>query len=191
MVDTRLNETGKKQSQAFYARFGHLPFKKIYTSTLYRTVETVQNFLEKGIPLEQLDALNEISYGELDGIGASRGNESEYRSLVEQWDQGMTDKSMPGGESPKSVKQRQQPVIEILKTRPDEDLVLISMHGRAMRILLSSLLNLPLTEMKNFSHSNLCLYTLNYDGEVFQLEKRNDISHLELIMSEDEKKEIV
>jgi probable phosphoglycerate mutase len=59
-------------------------------------------------------------------------------------------------------------------------MVLVAMHGRAIRILLTHLLDLPLSEMDAFSHSNLCLYRLSYDynTQKFSLDMANDTAHL-------------
>jgi broad specificity phosphatase PhoE len=54
------------------------------------------------------------------------------------------------------------------------------MHGRAIRILLCTLLNQPLKFMDKFEHENLCLYLLDFDGSTFSLEKSNDTAHLRL-----------
>ncbi|HEY0898299.1 MAG TPA: histidine phosphatase family protein, partial [Sphingobacteriaceae bacterium] len=39
-MNTDLNELGKKQAEAFYQAYFHIPFDKIYTSTLKRTHQT-------------------------------------------------------------------------------------------------------------------------------------------------------
>ena len=51
------------------------------------------------------------------------------------------------------------------------------MHGRAMRILLTLMLNYPLKSMDTFEHSNLGLYELTYTGTMFTVDKFNDTSH--------------
>jgi broad specificity phosphatase PhoE len=63
-----------------------------------------------------------------------------------------------------------------------EELILICMHGRAMRVLLSMLLDRPLVEMDSFKHSNLCLYVLEQQGNKVSVVLENDISHLENVL---------
>jgi probable phosphoglycerate mutase len=72
---------------------------------------------------------------------------------------------------------RQLPVVQLLKAQK-EDCVLIATHGRAMKSLLCTLLNLPLSAMESFEHSNLCLYIVNFNGETFELISRNSTTHL-------------
>ena len=52
------------------------------------------------------------------------------------------------------------------------------MHGRAMRILLTTLLRYPLSAMNLFEHHNLCLYKLHYTGGLFSVELFDDTTHL-------------
>jgi hypothetical protein len=54
------------------------------------------------------------------------------------------------------------------------------MHGRAMRVLLTTLFNQSLIHMDDYEHSNLCLYRINYayDSGLFELEVKNDTTHL-------------
>lgn len=164
----------------------------MYVSCLSRTLATVQPFIVAGVPYEQLPGLNEMSYGTFDGKNASRGEETAYRKMVRQWNAGNTHLKFPGGESPEEVRERQKTAIHTILSSPEEDIILIAMHGRAMRIFLTQLLDLPLTEMEQFPHSNLCLYLLHYNDSYFCLEKSNDLAHLDLILSSDtEKKEIV
>jgi probable phosphoglycerate mutase len=53
------------------------------------------------------------------------------------------------------------------------------MHGRAMRIFLSLLLNYDLRYMDQFEHNNLCLYLLEgLPDRTFTIKKFNDQDHL-------------
>ena len=85
-----------------------------------------------------------------------------------------------GGETPEQVVARQKVAFEEIIARSDEKMILVAMHGRAIRILLTHLLDLSLSEMDTFSHSNLCLYRLSYDynTQKFSLEVANDTTHL-------------
>lgn len=47
------------------------------------------------------------------------------------------------GESPIDVLERQKPVIDLIISRREEKSILIAMHGRAMRVLLTHLLISP------------------------------------------------
>lgn len=179
-VDSDLNELGKAQAEAFFQHYQHIPFDKVYTSGLKRTHQTVNKFLAKNLPWEQHIGLNEISWGVREGkIPNNRDNEY-YKVLIDSWIAGQTDMPSEGGESPADVIARQKPVIDLILSRPEEETILIAMHGRAIRILLTLLLERPLSEMDTFDHANLCLYKLTYDYETqkFSVEIACDIAHL-------------
>lgn len=179
-VDADLNEMGRAQSLAFFQAYQHVPFSKIYTSTLIRTYQTVEPFIELGIPYEKLSGLNEISWGIMEGKIPNTLDDDYYRNLIENWSAGNTALPTEQGESPEQVVVRQRPAMAHILAQPTESPVLVAMHGRAMRILLSWLLNKPLARMDEFEHSNLCLYKLTYQAEInsFTLDIANDTSHL-------------
>ncbi len=179
-VDSSLNDWGIAQSEAFYNVYQHVPFDKIYTSKLVRTHQTVLNFLKLGIPHESYEGLNEISWGIREGKEPNTGDTTYYKQLVTAWQNGEVDLSSEKGESPVEVKNRQLSVIDTIISRSHERNILIAMHGRAMRIFLTSLFNQPLVQMDEYEHSNLCLYKINYSYQTkkFDLEVANDITHL-------------
>ena len=61
-IDADLNDLGQKQAAAFFAHYQNLTIDKIYTSVLRRTHQSVKGFIEKGLPWEQYEGLNEISW---------------------------------------------------------------------------------------------------------------------------------
>jgi broad specificity phosphatase PhoE len=179
-VDADLNDMGRAQAMAFFQAYQHVAFTKIYTSTLIRTYQTVEPFIELGIPFEKLSGLNEISWGVMEGKIPNTLADDYFRNLIENWSAGNTSMPTEQGESPEDVVARQRPAIEHIMAHANESPVLVAMHGRAMRILLSWLLNKPLARMDEFEHSNLCLYKLTYQSETasFTLDIANDTAHL-------------
>lgn len=176
-VDSDLNDTGKEQARRFHARYGHLPFERIYTSALKRTHQSVNAFLDAGIPHTALPELNEISWGNYEGMESRSVWKQEYLDMVNNWKSGQLDYRIPGGENPVELQARQKPALEkILSDK--EELVLICMHGRAMKSFLCLMLGLPLSSMDDFTHHNLGLFLLEYDNSRFRLLKSNCTLHL-------------
>jgi broad specificity phosphatase PhoE len=180
-VDSELNEQGHAQADAFYEAYQHIPFDKIYTSALQRTTQSVAKFIAKDIPHEAHASLNEISWGIREGQVPAQNDGDYYRFLTESWQNGQTDMQADGGECPEDVQKRQAPIIDLILSRPDEKLILVAMHGRAIRILLTKLLCRPLVEMDTFPHTNLGLYELEYDytTKQFTIIRTNDTTHLD------------
>lgn len=180
-IDAPLNEEGRRQAEAFYQAYKNTQFDKVYTSVLQRTIQSVQNFLNDGLPHEKLAGLNEIHWGVKEGVPFSGStNDNTYIDVVSAWNKGQLDLGLEGGESPLQVKARLKEAMDYIISKEDEGQVLICMHGRAMRILLCHLLNYDLTCMDNFSHVNLGLYRLTYTGSMFAVDLFNDQKHLEI-----------
>lgn len=179
-VDSDLNNMGRAQAQAFFQTYQHVPFEKIYVSGLKRTYQTAEPFINLGIPYEKLTGLNEISWGIMEGRAPGNTDDEYYRSLTDAWSSGNTARTTEGGESPEQVATRQREAIDVILSHPDENPILIAMHGRAIRILLCWLTGRSLSDMDQFEHSNLCLYLLQYDYEAktFTVELANDTAHL-------------
>ncbi|HSZ24678.1 MAG TPA: histidine phosphatase family protein [Cytophagaceae bacterium] len=177
-VDSDINQTGKKQADKFFEHYKNIPFKKVYTSKLKRSIQSVQSFIDKGIPHESYEELNEINWGNKDGKEVSFGDNTYYWGMVKKWREGDLGFKPDGGESPRDLQEKQKKVMNIILAQKDEDIILICMHGRAMRILLSTLLRQDLRNMDSFHHENLGLYILTYNGNDFVIEKSNDNKHL-------------
>ncbi len=180
-VNSSINEKGKLQAQAFFEAYKHIPFDKIYTSALKRTTESVQPFIDLGLPFVQMEGLNEISWGKKEGQPITLEEDAYYNWMLSQWQLGNTHERIEGGESPEDVTKRQDSAINHIMSKKEETNVLICMHGRAMRILLCRLLNYPLRSMDMFEHQNLCLYQIDYTGTMFSVIKNNDTSHLKVL----------
>jgi broad specificity phosphatase PhoE len=178
-VDTDLNQLGRSQAMAFYSTYKEVRFDKIYTSALKRSQQSVQQFIDLGIPHDALVGLNEISWGTKEGHRVTVQEDAYYHYMLEQWQKGQTNLRIEGGESPEDVVKRMKPAVDYIMSHPEEKTILICMHGRAIRILMCYLLNYPLRCMDMFEHQNLCLYLLDFSGSVFSVERYNDIAHLE------------
>jgi probable phosphoglycerate mutase len=177
-VDTDLNDTGRRQANAFYEAYQHVAFDKVYTSALKRSQQSVERFIARGVPHDALVGLNEISWGTKEGHRVTPQEDEYYHHMLSEWQKGRTNHRIEGGESPDDVVKRMKPAMDFIMSQADEKTILICMHGRAIRILLCYLLNYPLRSMDMFDHQNLCLYVLHYAGSAFSIEKYNDTQHL-------------
>ncbi len=60
-IDAPINETGKKQAEAFYEAHKQIKFDKIYYTGLQRTRQSIEKFLNNGVPNESLPDLNRVN----------------------------------------------------------------------------------------------------------------------------------
>lgn len=177
-IDSSLNQKGREQSEAFWKAYNHLRFDKIYTSSLLRSQQSVAKFIAKQPNWSACSGLDEISWGDFEGKDLSIY--PDYPELSKAWRSGQTQLSIQGGESPQEVSDRQMEVIKELLEAP-EQLILICMHGKALRILLAKLLEDDLSKMDDYEYTNLGLYVLEFENDQFKLLSANETKHLEAI----------
>ena len=177
-IDSSLNATGRKQAEAFYNMYKRVRFDNIYTSKLTRTAQSVAPFIENGRNIVKLDELNEINWGIVEGQKPDSLANKQFKDTMKLWRDGDYHISVEGGETPFEMQQRQIVGIQKILSRTDEKTILVASHGRAMRSLMCTMLDKPLSEMDNFPHSNLCLYILDYSNDEFTIRTKNSIKHL-------------
>lgn len=175
-VNSDLNELGLQQARSFFKAYHHIPFDKIYTSSLKRTHQTVEPFINKGIEWIKLNELDELDWGVNEGREATPEMKSEFHQLTKKWMEGELHLKFPGGESPIEVNARQKIAIQKILNEPVQH-ALICMHGRALRLILCELLEIPLSNMDTFPHSNVSLYRLKYHDNKFEMLDFNNTDH--------------
>lgn len=178
-VNTSLNENGRKQALAFYEAYKDVPFDKIYTSTLVRTKQTVEHFVKDGIPSEELEGLDEISWGIYEGKVQDETIMAGFQDVIDRWKNNELDLAIENGESPLALVERQKEAIAYMLSKEDESTVLVCLHGRALRILLCHLTDAPVCNMDDFPHTNTALYIVEWDGEQFTIIDHYNTQHLE------------
>ena len=180
-IDSDLNEKGRMQAAAFYSHFSSFPFDKIYVSGLKRTHQSVASFIKKGIPLEIVPELNEISWGDFEGVAISPEMHDRYLNNISEWQKGNLHLAYKNAETPLQLQERQKIALKkILKDTASRN-ILIATHGRYLRAFLCLLLEQPLHQMDEFNHTNLCLYIIRYkEGKFTMIEACNTL-HLEAL----------
>lgn len=174
-VDSDINDIGESQANSFYEYYKDINFDKIYVSDLKRTFQTIRRFTENGSSYEKLKEFNEISWG----VNQGKSDDLEdYAELIDTWLAGNLDNKFEEGESPNEMSLRL--VKGFNKVLDDDhDTVLLCIHGRALRILLSKIIDNDLTKMDKYVHSNTGLYILEFKNGKYEILGSNLRDHLE------------
>tara|TARA_X000000368_G_C22845308_1_gene629551 strand:- start:87 stop:680 length:594 start_codon:yes stop_codon:yes gene_type:complete len=174
-VDSDINDIGESQANSFYEYYKDINFDKIYVSDLKRTFQTIRRFTENGLSYEKIKEFNEISWG----VNQGKSDDLEdYARLIDTWLAGNLDNKFEEGESPNEMSVRL--VKGFNKVLDDDyDTVLLCIHGRALRILLSKIIDNDLTKMDKYVHSNTGLYILEYKNGKYEILGSNLRDHLE------------
>jgi broad specificity phosphatase PhoE len=177
-MDTELNAEGRLQADLFYRSYKDVKFDKIYISELRRTQQSIQQFIDAGIPYQKLSGLDELAWGIYEGQASTPETKAAFLQVMRKWTAGELDIKFENGESPNEVQTRQKEALATIMSHPEEKNVLICMHGRAMRLFLCLLTEQPLTKMEEFPHQNLVLYKVAYNGQQFEIVDFNNSIHL-------------
>jgi len=174
-VDSNLNDRGREQAHLFYKKYKDIPFQAVLTSTLKRTHQTMQPFIDDGLPWEQFEEIMEMNWGIHEGKEGTPDMRKDYERVIFS---GQFDERIKEGESINEVAARLQKFTNHIINR-EEDLLLICVHGRVMRIWMAMLEVDDLTKMETYEHSNTGLYLVEYENEKFTLIKKNSKEHFE------------
>ena len=174
-VDSDINDVGESQANSFYEYYKNINFDKIYVSDLKRTFQTIRRFTENGSSYEKLKEFNEISWG----VNQGKNDDLEdYARLIDTWLAGNLDNKFEEGESPNEMSERLVKGFDKVLD-DDHDTVLLCIHGRALRILLSKIIDNDLTKMDKYVHSNTGLYILELKNGKYEILGSNLRNHLQ------------
>lgn len=173
-VDSDINDVGDHQAESFYDYYKDVNFDKVYVSNLKRTFQTIKRFTENGVEYEKLKEFNEISWG----VNQGKSDDlKDYAELIDSWLDGDLDNKFDEGESPNEMSVRL--VKGFNKVLEDNhDTVLLCIHGRALKILLSKIIDNDLTKMDKYIHSNTGLYILEYRDGKYEILGSNLRDHM-------------
>ena len=178
-VDAPLNRTGIIQARQFFEAYRHIPFDGFYCSKQQRSYQTLLPWMEIGHKVVPLSGLQELSWGNLEGVKPNAEQRKIYQELVTSWANGHTERRVEGGESPEEVWSRLKwPLNDIFK-KHKKGKVLICSHGRTIRVILSMFVGKGLSDMEPFKSANTGLNILEVSPEgEFKAIKINNTDHL-------------
>lgn len=178
-VDPSLNDKGKRQGIAFFELYRDIPFEVVLTSTLRRTHETVQPFVDQGLRWETMPEIDELSWGIHEGKYSTPEMKKDFFHTIGEWQRGNFEARAAEGESAAELAERMDRFLNHLRNRPEKHL-LVCTHGRSLRGLVCKLKGESLTEMERYTSFNTALWKAQLHGENWVFELENDISHLAL-----------
>jgi probable phosphoglycerate mutase len=177
-IDAPLNATGERQARAVGVWLRDASLDVAVSSSLIRARQTAS--LAMGLPMDGIQAdadLDELSYGVMEGIPVNEQS-GALADLYETWAQGALDVSPEGGETPLQVFDRASGAVRRLVDANLGRSVAVFTHGRTLRILVSGLTGLGLSNMREVPHQNGCIYRLRYRDGQFHIDIHNFIDHL-------------
>lgn len=176
-IDAPLNETGLRQAEAISNYLiQYKPYRLISSSMqrAWQTAEPIEN--KAGLTILKNGDLDEMDFGKFEGKPYLDASE-ELQDLQKSWMNGDVTRPIPEGESPRDVFDRANGAVQDLLMKSDDGVMVMVLHGRLIRILLSEWLGFGLANMHKVEHQNGALYQLVYNGK-FESVYLNKTDHL-------------
>lgn len=182
MQDIPLNETGRQQARLIAEAMKDHPINQVFTSKLARAKETASILANsQNVPLYLAEGLEEISYGEWEGM-PMKEIQKQFPERFAQWWNDPVNEAPPGGETQMDVLRRTAGAIEAIKSHliaeRAESAAILS-HGASIVCLLAWLLQEKAPQGK-YSIENASITTIDWDPDTgtCTLDSLNDITHL-------------
>lgn len=185
-IDAPLNATGLDQAKALAGYLERYKVSFLGTSSLLRTAQTARFFSDSSkLQINQNSNLDEMDFGDFEGRPYTETLD-ELERINSEWKRGNVSLKLPGGESPQDVFDRaNQAVNEIISAQSNQTVVLV-IHGRLIRVLLSEWLGYGLKNMDKINHYNCCVNQLVFKTGRFNTIYLNKTDHLTPIMQDTE-----
>ncbi len=152
-----LTERGRRQLAALRRFFGREKISAVYSSPQARALSTAKGIGQKKPVC--LESLMEIDFGEIEGLDHDEV-EARHPKLFDQIFENPK-KRFPHGESLLDVQRRLEPLVRRLHQTPGNPTVVIVGHNVVNRVLLATLLDLPLEHCRMFKIKNASIAELD------------------------------
>lgn len=155
--EVRLTDEGRRQAEAAAAALAAVPFDRVVTSGLPRTMETAR-IVAPGLEPEARPALREIESGDVRGLDPEEVQEmmtAAFRGVV------AAETRFLGGESIGALLDRVLPELDALLAEPDWDVLLLVLHGAVNRAILSRAIAGEAVFLGGFEQSPGCVNVLD------------------------------
>ncbi len=179
-INSSLNALGRRQAEALAERFADVNLDVIYTSTLRRAIETADAVAERhpDVPRTCLPGLDEMCWGVYEGEPWSDRLEAMIEEMYAHWEAGNFDYRVDEGESIYDVQDRCAKAVDRILADHAGSRILVVSHGRLLRVLLATVLDVGLARMDEFNHANTCVNVLTYSSTGFESSLLNCTAHL-------------
>lgn len=173
-TDIPLNRVGTAQAAALGRRLGP-ECTAVYSSPLRRAVQTAETIAAVGgLPVQCLDGLMDMAYGEWDGRTMAEMTEHSP-DLARRWSTRPHDTELPGGETLEQVHQRSWEVFQgVVKDLKEADSVVMVSHNAVCRAIVMGVLGIPLQNFRRVAQQNGAINQLDVRGGIIRLLSVND-----------------
>ena len=149
-IDMELSPRGHEQAEALARYAARHDFAHVYASPMKRVQQTLIPLVRSlATPPILCDELREVDFGDWTGLGWDQVFE-RYRITAFQWLEQIECAGIPNGECRTAFAARVEPCLRRIVAAHRDESVAVVCHGGVIRMILSLLLDLPLSKMAAF-----------------------------------------
>lgn len=138
ITDTPLSKKGIDQANEVSKKLSDIKFDKIYSSPLYRAIDTAKNITKYNkTDIEIVNDFIEMNFGLFEGLSYKQ-IEEKYPEIFEKWQMNTSIFTFPEGENTKEFFDRVQKKYKEIIMNNKVDKILIVAHSGVLRCILSS-----------------------------------------------------
>lgn len=149
-IDMNLSPRGREQAQLLAQHLRKRRFDAVYVSPMKRAQQTLAPMTANlARPAVTVPELHEVDFGDWTGLSFAQVLE-RFNARAYEWLHHIERAGIPNGECAKNLSRRIGPCLERILRDHEGQSVAVICHGGVIRVILSILLDMPLSRMSLF-----------------------------------------
>ncbi|MBW2147056.1 MAG: histidine phosphatase family protein [Deltaproteobacteria bacterium] len=178
--DPPLSVKGRQQAKRVGQRFRDIRLDAIYSSNLTRAFQTAEAIARAtGLSVVVEEGLQEISFGEWEGMLIPEVDLDGYHTFLEYWVHRVKYQPVSGSESLETCRDRMVGAISRIIQRHSDGSVAVVSHGSALSLFFQYVLETPLENMWRMQPNNCSISLVTAKKRELKMNFYNDTCHLE------------
>lgn len=180
-ADIPLDETGRREAELAGDALREETIHAVYSSPLSRSFETAHNLARfHNLPVEPLEAIIDISYGDWEGLSNERVRES-YPELHKLWHEQPHKVCFPGGESLDEVRARTMTAVSRLMVKHQDQTIVLAAHRVPNKVICCALIGLDNSHFWRIQQDTACTNLFTHKNGEWIVTCLNDTSYLKVL----------
>ncbi|MBP1724859.1 MAG: Phosphoglycerate mutase [Deltaproteobacteria bacterium] len=180
-ADIPLDETGRREAGLAGEALREATIHAVYSSPLSRSFETAQLIAKfHNLPVEPLEAIIDISYGDWEGLSNERVRES-YPELHKLWHEQPHKVCFPRGESLDEVRARTMTAVSRLMVKHEDRTIVLVAHRVPNKVICCALIGLDNSHFWRIQQDTACTNLFTHKNGEWIVSFLNDTSYLKVL----------
>jgi broad specificity phosphatase PhoE len=180
-ADIPLDETGKREAELAGQALRGEVIHAVYSSPLSRSFQTAQRIATfHKLPVEPLEAIIDISYGDWEGLSNEKVRES-YAELHKLWHEHPQKVRFPRGETLDDVRARTMAAVTRLVAKHKDQTIVLVAHRVPNKVICCALIGLDNSHFWRIQQDTACTNLFTHKNGRWLVTFLNDTSYLKAL----------